>query len=58
MEPERQIPYQLDARGDVTAVLPPAVVFFLSILPAASSFNGQSLPIITDTVAHPTQDQS
>jgi cleavage stimulation factor subunit 3 len=36
----RVIPYALDARGDVTAVLPDAVVFFLSILPGPSSFNG------------------
>lgn len=39
---DRPIPFALDARGEVLAVLPPAVVFFLSILPAANSFNGQS----------------
>lgn len=35
-----RIAYALDPRGDVSAPLPDAVVFFLSILPGAASFNG------------------
>ncbi|SCV72519.1 BQ2448_4056 [Microbotryum intermedium] len=36
----RPVPYKLDAHGDAVAVLPDAVVFFLSILPHASTFTG------------------
>ncbi|SGY68797.1 BQ5605_C004g02920 [Microbotryum silenes-dioicae] len=36
----RPVPYKLDAHGDAIAVLPDAVVFFLSILPHASTFTG------------------
>ena len=32
--------HALDARGEVTAVLPPGIVFFLSILPEVAAFNG------------------
>lgn len=36
----RAVPFMLDPRGDNVAVLPDAVVFFLSILPPAASFTG------------------
>ncbi|ORY53977.1 hypothetical protein BCR35DRAFT_310473 [Leucosporidium creatinivorum] len=36
----KALPYMLDPRGDNIAVLPDAVVFFLSILPPAASFTG------------------
>lgn len=36
----RPITFMLDPRGDNVAVLPDAVVFFLSILPPANDFNG------------------
>lgn len=45
----RPIPFMLDSRGDNVAILPDAVVFFLSILPSAASFNGAprlSLPLL------------
>lgn len=38
----RPIPFMLDPRGDNVAVLPDAVVFFLSILPPAIGFSGTS----------------
>lgn len=41
----RIVPYVLDTRGEVMAVLPDAVVFFLSILPSTASFNGTSHPL-------------
>lgn len=37
----KALPYMLDPRGDNIAVLPDAVVFFLSILPPAASFTGE-----------------
>ncbi|GAA5932051.1 hypothetical protein JCM3775_004224 [Rhodotorula graminis] len=39
----RAQPYMLDPRGADVAILPDAVVFFLSLLPNASSFNGPHL---------------
>ncbi|GAA6030053.1 hypothetical protein JCM8097_009232 [Rhodosporidiobolus ruineniae] len=39
----RAMPYLLDPQGHNVAVLPDAVVFFLSLLPPASSFNGPHL---------------
>lgn len=39
----RAQPYMLDPRGNDVAILPDAVVFFLSLLPPASSFNGPHL---------------
>ncbi|KAK4046434.1 mRNA 3'-end-processing protein rna14 [Microbotryomycetes sp. JL201] len=40
---QRAAPYVLDAAGRTSAVLPDAVVFFLSLLPPASSFTGPML---------------
>lgn len=42
----RPIPFMLDPRGDNVAVLPDAVVFFLSILPPAASFTGKLRPFL------------
>jgi hypothetical protein len=39
----RPLPYLLDPSGHNVAVLPDAVVFFLSLLPPASAFNGPHL---------------
>ncbi|GAA5910917.1 hypothetical protein JCM6882_001931 [Rhodosporidiobolus microsporus] len=39
----RPMPYMLDPQGHNVAVLPDAVVFFLSLLPPASAFNGPHL---------------
>ncbi|BGP22110.1 mRNA 3'-end-processing protein rna14 [Rhodotorula toruloides] len=39
----RAQPYMLDPRGNDVAILPDAVVFFLSLLPPAASFNGPHL---------------
>ncbi|KAK4705927.1 cleavage stimulation factor subunit 3, partial [Phenoliferia sp. Uapishka_3] len=39
----RPVPFMLDPRGENVAVLPDAVVFFLSILPTAASFHGPML---------------
>lgn len=46
-----RIAYALDPRGDVSAPLPDAVVFFLSILPGAASFNGSYI-LLLPIVAH------
>lgn len=39
----RAQPYMLDPRGADVAILPDAVVFFLSLLPNAAAFNGPHL---------------
>ncbi|GAA5863399.1 hypothetical protein JCM1840_007513 [Sporobolomyces johnsonii] len=43
----RAVPFMLDPRGDNVAVLPDAVVFFLSLLPSASAFTGPQLNPVT-----------
>ena len=47
----RPVPYALDSRGETVAILPDAIVFFLSILPGATSFNGA--PLFRSRAEHP-----
>lgn len=46
----RPVPYMLDPRGDNVAVLPDAVVFFLSLLPSAEDFTSE--PAFLPPLAH------
>lgn len=44
--PPRPVPYALNARGDQSAILPDGLVFFMSILPSVSSFNGTPILLL------------